>query len=62
VETGDTFLSQRQNSSQIAALESEIGKLQKNLENARATYSSLQKQYQEQCSVLLGVWYAYFLV
>ena len=40
---------QRQNSTQIAALESEIAKLQKSLDTARASYQSLQKQYQEQC-------------
>ena len=39
----------RQNSTQIAALESEIAKLQKSLDTARASYQSLQKQYQEQC-------------
>lgn len=31
-------------------LESEIAKLQKSLETARASYQSLQKQYQEQCA------------
>lgn len=40
---------QRQNSTQISALESEIAKLQKSLDNARTSYQSLQKQYQEQC-------------
>lgn len=35
---------------QIAALEAEIAKIQKALDSAKATYSSLQKQYQEQCS------------
>jgi hypothetical protein len=49
--TVTVFLFQRQNITQMAALESEIGKLQKSLENARATYSSLQKQYQEQCGM-----------
>ena len=34
---------------QIAALEAEVAKVQKALESAKATYSSLQKQYQEQC-------------
>jgi len=34
---------------QIAALEAEIAKIQKALDSAKATYSSLQKQYQEQC-------------
>ncbi|KAH7929218.1 hypothetical protein BV22DRAFT_1125979 [Leucogyrophana mollusca] len=38
------------NSTQIAALESEIAKLQKSLENARTSYQSLQKKYQEQCA------------
>jgi len=32
------------------ALEADIFKLQKNLENSRASYQSLQKQYQEQCT------------
>ncbi|KII89877.1 hypothetical protein PLICRDRAFT_138217 [Plicaturopsis crispa FD-325 SS-3] len=41
---------ERQNTNQITALESEIAKLQKNLENSRAVYQSLQKQYQEQCA------------
>ncbi|KAF7972429.1 hypothetical protein HWV62_17996 [Athelia sp. TMB] len=41
---------ERQNSTQISALESEIAKLQKSLDNARASYQSLQKQYQEQCA------------
>ncbi|KAF9223815.1 hypothetical protein BS17DRAFT_753885 [Gyrodon lividus] len=41
---------ERVNSTQMAALESEISKLQKNLDNARAAYQSLQKQYQEQCA------------
>jgi hypothetical protein len=36
---------------QIAALEAEIAKTQKALDSAKATYSSLQKQYQEQCGV-----------
>jgi DNA repair exonuclease SbcCD ATPase subunit len=45
-----SFYLQRQNSTQIAALESEIAKLQKSLDNARTSYQSLQKQYQEQCS------------
>ncbi|CCL98646.1 uncharacterized protein FIBRA_00648 [Fibroporia radiculosa] len=38
------------NQSQISALESEIFKLQKSLDVARASYQSLQKQYQEQCA------------
>ncbi|KAG9314940.1 hypothetical protein JVU11DRAFT_4048 [Chiua virens] len=41
---------ERVNSTQMAALESEIAKLQKSLENARISYQSLQKQYQEQCA------------
>ncbi len=34
---------------QITALEAEVSKMQKNLDTARASYQSLQKQYQEQC-------------
>ena len=34
---------------QIAALEAEMAKVQKQLDAAKATYSSLQKQYNEQC-------------
>ncbi|KAL1949543.1 hypothetical protein VTO73DRAFT_8424 [Trametes versicolor] len=41
---------ERQNSTQIAALETEIMKLQKTLDTARSSYQSLQKQYQEQCT------------
>ncbi|KAG6332062.1 hypothetical protein ID866_7025 [Astraeus odoratus] len=41
---------ERVNSTQMAALESEIAKSQKSLENARTAYQSLQKQYQEQCA------------
>ncbi|KAI6108363.1 hypothetical protein F5141DRAFT_1189212 [Pisolithus sp. B1] len=41
---------ERVNSTQMTALESEIAKLQKSLENARSAYQSLQKQYQEQCA------------
>lgn len=41
---------QKQNQTQISALEAEISKLQKGLENSRASYQSLQKQYQEQCA------------
>jgi uncharacterized protein YlxW (UPF0749 family) len=33
-------------------LEAEIAKLQKSLDNSRASYQSLQKQYQEQCGTL----------
>ncbi|KDR75972.1 hypothetical protein GALMADRAFT_225716 [Galerina marginata CBS 339.88] len=39
------------NLAQIAALEAEVAKVQKALDGAKATYSSLQRQYQEQCSV-----------
>ena len=38
---------------QIGALEVEIAKVTKALEHARATYSSLQRQYQEQCGMFL---------
>ncbi|KAF8972146.1 hypothetical protein BDZ97DRAFT_1783396 [Flammula alnicola] len=38
------------NMAQIAALEAEVAKVQKALDGAKTTYSSLQKQYQEQCS------------
>ncbi|EIN10093.1 hypothetical protein PUNSTDRAFT_133858 [Punctularia strigosozonata HHB-11173 SS5] len=41
---------ERSNSTQIMVLEAEISKLQKSLENARTAYTSLQKQYQEQCA------------
>ncbi|TFK92674.1 hypothetical protein K466DRAFT_623659 [Polyporus arcularius HHB13444] len=41
---------ERQNSTQIGALESEVAKLQKSLDTARGSYQSLQKQYLEQCS------------
>jgi len=41
---------QKQNQNQISALEAEISKLQKGLENSRASYQTLQKQYQEQCT------------
>ena len=40
---------------QIQALESEIAKSQKALENAKASYQSLQKQYQEQCSTFASL-------
>ncbi len=49
-------LFQRQNTTQIAALESEIAKLQKSLDSARSSYQSLQKQYQEQCGTLTPRW------
>ena len=39
---------ERSNQTQITALESEIVKVQKILDNSRAMYNSLQKQYQEQ--------------
>lgn len=42
---------QSRNMAQIAALEAEIAKTQKALDSAKATYSSLQKQYQEQCGM-----------
>jgi hypothetical protein len=42
---------QRQGSSQIATLETELAKLTKSLESSKATYTSLQKQYQEQVSI-----------
>ncbi|PPQ92590.1 hypothetical protein CVT25_007282 [Psilocybe cyanescens] len=38
------------NMAQITALEAEVAKVQKALDSAKATYSSLQRQYQEQCS------------
>ncbi|KAL4064609.1 hypothetical protein J3A83DRAFT_4273272 [Scleroderma citrinum] len=41
---------ERVSSTQMAALESEIAKQQKGLDNARTAYQSLQKQYQEQCT------------
>lgn len=46
----DNTIIQRQNSTQIGALELEISKVTKALEHARSTYTSLQRQYQEQCS------------
>ncbi|KAG6845246.1 hypothetical protein H0H87_011981 [Tephrocybe sp. NHM501043] len=42
---------ERQNLTQIGALELEIAKATKALEHARSTYTSLQRQYQEQCAV-----------
>lgn len=39
---------ERSNQTQIGALESEIAKIQKTLDNSRTMYNSLQKQYQEQ--------------
>ncbi|KAK2459883.1 hypothetical protein APHAL10511_008083 [Amanita phalloides] len=41
---------ERQNMTQIGALEAEITKVTRALDHARATYTSLQKQYQEQCA------------
>ncbi|KAH0584820.1 hypothetical protein H2248_008098 [Termitomyces sp. 'cryptogamus'] len=41
---------ERQNMTQIAQLELEIQKVTKALEHARSTYTSLQRQYQEQCA------------
>ncbi|TCD67167.1 hypothetical protein EIP91_000452 [Steccherinum ochraceum] len=38
------------NANQIAALESEVAKMVKSLENAKNSYQSLQKQYHEQCN------------
>lgn len=43
--------SQSRNMAQITALEAEVAKVQKALDSAKATYSSLQRQYQEQCCV-----------
>ena len=39
----------------MVALESEIAKQQMSLDNARTAYQSLQKQYQEQCSMGLSL-------
>ncbi|QRW03838.1 hypothetical protein RhiLY_02837 [Ceratobasidium sp. AG-Ba] len=41
---------ERANMTQFATFESEILKLTKNLEHSRSQYSSMQKQYQEQCA------------
>ncbi|KAG7089133.1 hypothetical protein E1B28_010841 [Marasmius oreades] len=41
---------ERTNSNQISTLENEIGKLNRQLDHARTTYQSLQRQYQEQCT------------
>ncbi|KAG6917717.1 hypothetical protein DXG01_001368 [Tephrocybe rancida] len=41
---------ERQNMTQIGQLELDIAKANKALEHARTTYTSLQRQYQEQCS------------
>lgn len=46
---------------QITILESEVAKITKVLEQARATYTSLQKQYQEQCSMFLCFLFIYFV-
>ncbi|KAG2018259.1 hypothetical protein CC2G_007702 [Coprinopsis cinerea AmutBmut pab1-1] len=40
----------RQNNTQIAALEQEVVRVTKLLEQSKATYTSLQRQYQEQCA------------
>jgi len=50
---------QSRNMAQIAALEAEMAKVQKQLDAAKATYSSLQKQYNEQCRTcpLLPPWF-----
>ena len=45
----DSSSFQSRNMAQIAALEAEMAKVQKQLDAAKATYSSLQKQYNEQC-------------
>ncbi|KAF9001588.1 hypothetical protein BDQ17DRAFT_1391057 [Cyathus striatus] len=42
---------ERQHTSTIAVLEMEVSKLSKQVEHSRATYASLQKQYQEQCAL-----------
>ncbi|KAJ3507753.1 hypothetical protein NLJ89_g6129 [Agrocybe chaxingu] len=39
------------NMAQIAALEAAVAKAQHSLEISKSTYSSLQKQYQEQCAI-----------
>lgn len=41
---------ERANMTQFSTFESEIQKLQKSLDHARGQYSSMQKQYHEQCS------------
>ncbi|GJJ08355.1 hypothetical protein Clacol_002569 [Clathrus columnatus] len=41
---------ERQNMQQIQLMEAEISKLQKSLENSKALYQNLNKQYIEQCS------------
>ncbi|KZV90637.1 hypothetical protein EXIGLDRAFT_115009 [Exidia glandulosa HHB12029] len=41
---------ERHTTAQLATLEGEIAKLQRQLETSRASYQSLQKQYQEQCA------------
>lgn len=45
-----TVCIQRQNITQISALELEVSKITKALESAKSTYTSLQRQYQEQCT------------
>ncbi|KXN81216.1 hypothetical protein AN958_05731 [Leucoagaricus sp. SymC.cos] len=41
---------ERQNTTQISALELEVSKVTRALESAKLTYTSLQRQYQEQCT------------
>ncbi|KAH9945143.1 uncharacterized protein BXZ73DRAFT_38211 [Epithele typhae] len=41
---------ERQNATQIVALEVELTRTQKNLEQTRATFNGVQKQYSEQCA------------
>lgn len=40
----------RLNTTQISSMEQEISRLNKQLEHSRSTYSSLNKQYQDQCA------------
>ncbi|KAF9519695.1 hypothetical protein BS47DRAFT_1079712 [Hydnum rufescens UP504] len=42
---------QRTTTSQLATLEAEMSKLQRQLNSSRAAYQAMQKQYQEQCAV-----------
>ncbi|EEB92001.1 hypothetical protein MPER_09552 [Moniliophthora perniciosa FA553] len=42
---------ERTSSNQITSLESEIGKLNRHLEHAKTNYTSLNRQYLEQCTV-----------
>ncbi|KAJ7472688.1 hypothetical protein FB451DRAFT_1089576 [Mycena latifolia] len=41
---------ERQNSTQIGALEAEVVKVSKQLEQSKASYNSLQRQYMDQCA------------